>query len=124
MNNIIKAQLERCSVADIPPINDDLQHFVVKKKVRLTASDLQVNHYYILELADYILNEPEGFTLSSNWNKGVVPKSKHLKCCITKRMGKMVFVEGIGFDLDTKTDNSDSFNGWLPAAGIKVIGEL
>ena len=39
-------------------------------------------------------------------------------------MGKMVFVEGIGFDLDTKTDNSDSFNGWLPAAGIKVIGEL
>lgn len=124
MNNIVKKQLEACKVADLPAWDDNTVHIVINRKTQLEAKDIQLNHYYIVKLADYILHEPEGFTLSTNWNAGKKPETSYLKCCVTKSMGKMLFVEGIGYDYENKADLTPVFNGWLPSAGIKVMEEI
>lgn len=124
MHKLIKEQLERCRVAVLPTWDENTTHLVISKKTQLSVEDLQVDHYYIIELADYILNEPEGFTLSSNWNKGKKPQSKYLKCCVTKRMGKMIYVEAIGYNIEKQEDINDIFNGWLPSGGVTVKEEI
>lgn len=124
MNNLIKKQLESCRVAHVPPFDDTTTQITILKGTSLNVSPYQVQRCYIVELENYIINPPPGFTLAENWNKGSVPKHKHYKCEITQVMGNMVKIRGCGYIVDTNQDTSDVWDGWVPQAGIKIIKEL
>ncbi len=124
MNPLIKKQLENCKVANIPDFDDTTTHLTISKGSVVNVSQYQVGRCYIVELADYVINPPEGSTLSSNWNKGTVPKYKYYKCEIVKIMGKMICILGYGFDPVTMRDTNDLWEGWVPQQGIKLIQEL
>lgn len=122
MNKFIEEELNKCKLAAVEQVSDT--EYLIKKK---TVEDIgfEVNKYYIVELENYIINPPETFTLSANWNNDVVPKSKNLKVMVTQIMGKMIKVDGCGFDIETNSDLNDIYLGlWLPQGGVKILKKL
>ena len=104
MNPIIKAQLSNCRVAQIPDFDDSTSNLLIPKGSTVTVSPYQVHKYYLVELADYIINPPPDFTLAANWNKGSVPQHKYYKAEIEEVMGKMVRIMGTGYDMNNMID--------------------
>ena len=111
-------------VADLPPYNEDTMHLVIPKKAGPVRTDLIVNHYYLIQVEDYIVKPFEGFTLHDNWNKGIPPKHNFLKVEVLQIMGKMIKVKSIGYDYLNQRDTSDLWEGWLPRKAIKIIEVL
>ena len=127
MNPVIKRELEKVRI----PLPDYDYNTTVITILRKSAEPevkmypIVVGNCYIIQLADYVLHEPQNFTLSTNWNKGVVPKSMYLKVQIVNIMGKMIQVDGAGYDVLNQTDLSDAYIGlWLPLASIGVVAQL
>lgn len=123
MNNVIKRELEKVH-APLPQYDDNTTHIHIDKKVEAGPMFL-VNKSYLVEIADYIINEPSNFTLSSNWNKGVIPKSKHLLIHIKEQVGKMLKVMARDYELSTEQClEGIYFDLWLPLDGVTKIREL
>ena len=120
MNKFIKKELDKCKVAKIPLISDDTIIIEIKRPNEdILSEDIAVNSCYVIELADYILKPPPGFTLASNWNRGINPTSKHLKCVMVQIMGKMIKIDGQGYDLQMMLH----MGLWFPRA-IKILQKL
>lgn len=124
MNPIIEKQLKKCTVANIPPYNKDTTYFKITKKVAQNNQSCIPNHYYDIELSDYVLKPPPDYSLHINWNKNILPKSKIYRCEVLQVMGTMVKINGIGIDPITQEDTNDSWMGWLPLEEIKILKEL
>lgn len=124
MNKIIKGQLEKCKVANIPDFDDNTTEMLITKGSTLRVTPYQVDKCFIVEFADYILNPPPNFTLAENWNRGTKPSHKFYKAEIQQVMGKMVKVMGCGYDPTTNTDYIDIWEGWVPQEGITLHNEL
>lgn len=122
MNKLIKEQLLKCKVANIPKFDDSTTKLVIDKKV--PEPEPQVNHYYIIEIEDYVINEPAGFTLSSNWNRGTKPTYKYYRVQITQAMGKMFKILGMGYDYENDCDFPQPWSGWIPRAGFHIKKEI
>ena len=122
MNSFIKEQLKKCKVAEVPNLEQAKEVLFIPKKE--PEKEPELNHYYIIELEDYVINEPEGFTLSANWNKGTKPTCSYYKVQVVQLLGKMVKVSGISYDVINSTDLSDVWTGWLPRASFHIKKEL
>lgn len=115
MNKIIKKQLTKVREATIPDFDDNTTNLLIHK---LGENHLRQNCYYQIKLENYIINEPENFTLSSNWNGGSKPTDFYMNVEIVKIMGKMIKVNGVG------VNDGLLWEGWLPQKGFKIIKEL
>ena len=124
MNRIIKDQLSKCKVAEIPDFDENSGLILINKKDENTISKYKEHRYYILELSDYMLNPPADFAIKSNWNRGIDPKSKYYKAEILQVMGKMVKIHGCGYDYNRDIDLNDVWEGWVPQQYLNLISEL
>ena len=79
----------------------------------------QLSKVKIAEIGEY--SNP---VLVSNWNNNTFPKHKYMKVEVIKFIGKMINVNGIGFDYDNNTNTQDTWSGWLPISMIKQIKVL
>lgn len=119
MYKIIEEQLKKCKVAEIPSYDDNTTEIIIlKSNGTKIKDDLLLDHYYKIEVEDYIIKPYDGFNLASNWNGGIIPKDKIMNCEIVQIMGKMVKVNAVG------SDNNNFWSGWLPRKSFKVIEEL
>ena len=124
MNKFIKEQLDRIRGVDLPPWDENTKHMVIPQKGR-AKDHLILYRTYIIELENFILYPPKEFTLAYTWNKGVVPKSKHMQATLTEVKGKMYRFDAIGYDLENYKPKGDHyFHLWLPQKGFKVIEQL
>lgn len=124
INQIIKERLKCCKVADIPPYDDNTTTLIIDKAEIITDSSINVGSCYLIELEDYLIKPFENFDLHTNWNKGIIPKDKYMKCEVNQIMGKMIKIVGIGFDAKTNTDLLTSWEGWLPKKSVKFLKKL
>ena len=109
----------------IPPFSDDDKEIVIPMGDRnMFLPHLELNHYYIVELEQYVLTPTDNFTLHINWNKGIIPQDKYMKCLVEQFLGKLVRITGVGYDYQNKTDKRTSWQGWLPVEAVKIIQEL
>lgn len=123
MNKIVQRELEKIR-ANID-YNDNTTYIYIPKSGQLSAVDLQVDHNYNIYVEDYILHEPSNFSLSTNWNKGVVPSSKYLNICVISKMKDMICVDGCGWDNINNVVKADCYTGlWLPQSSIHVVKEI
>lgn len=117
MNKFIKKELEKCRVK-LPEYNDDTTYlFIPRNEDVKNLEELKINHFYLFEVADYIINEPPTFTLSANWNGGTYPPEKRLNCEVLEFVGKMVKVLSEGETTHIR------WEGYLPRKSIKVVKE-
>ena len=124
MNSIIKQQLKKCRVADIPEFNDDTTQIMIPKQDGAVVSPYQVHKCYLVEIADWIIHPSPDFNLASNWNKGSIPSHSFYCVEISQVMGKMVRITGCAYDPATKSTTSELWEGWVPQKGLKLIKEL
>lgn len=123
MNWIIKEQLEKVRAQMSEYNNDSTLIHIYKSDTDVPANDFIVGKTYRILIADYIINEPENFTLSSNWNKGVIPTSKCLNALVTKIAGNMIQFNCVGFNQDLNQIKEDTYIGlWLPKKAITILG--
>jgi hypothetical protein len=123
MNDIIKERLAKCSVAQIPEYDDNTTRMIIPK-ASFIPEEWITGRCYLIKLENYIVNPPDNFNLHEQWNNGIVPKHHYMKCEVVNKMGKMIKVEGIGFDIVTNTATNDFWSGWLPKKSIKKIEEI
>lgn len=124
MNELIKSQLNKVRWAEVPPYTDDTTQLIISKTGQ-TPGEFTIGDFYVLEIADYILHPADNFTLADNWNKGVIPKSKYVRCQIQKLAGKMINIGAIGYDIDNNEDLTDMYESlWLPEKGVKIIKRI
>lgn len=124
MNELIKEQLEKVKVAHLPCYDDATTHIYLQKLSPDNGCVVYVDRYYLIEIDDYILNPPPNYTLHTNWNNGIKPFSKYMKCQVTADLGKMIKITGIGYDMENQKDIDKIWEGWLPKEAIQVIQEL
>lgn len=124
MNPIIKQQLEKCRVADIPSFDDTTTELIIEKQDGSVVSPYQVHKCYLVEIADWIIHPSPEFTLASNWNKGTSPTRPFYCVEICQVMGKMIRISGCGYDPVSQTSTPDMWEGWVPQKGLKLLKEL
>lgn len=121
MNRIIEEQLKKCQVADLSDFDSVTGTYHIK---RFKQVKLEVDSCYLIRLDKQLLNKETSQVLSSNWNKGTVPPCEYMKIDVSKSMGKMICVNGIGYDYEKKQDLNIIWSGWLPLQSIEVIERI
>ena len=121
MNKLTKEQLDKCQIV-LPPYNDDSTELFIPrssgaqaKLVAQNASSFVVGQTYQIYVENYVINEPENFTLSANWNQGTKPPENKLNATIVTINGKMIRVDAIGLTTNIR------WTGWLPQKAIKAL---
>lgn len=123
MNKVIAQQLERVK-APLPEYDSNTRSIHIDRKQDKTHAFI-IGKSYLIEVADYIIKEPPNFTLSSNWNRGVCPVSKHLLIYVIELHGAMVKVMARGFNVLSNVCLGDIYEElWLPVDAIVNYKEI
>lgn len=121
MNKTIKKELEKVRIK-LPEYDDTTTKLFIPK----SGIIFRFGGSYLIRVPNYILNEPDGFTLSANWNQGRKPKTNLLYAQYIKKLGKMIQFNIHGWNEQTQsiieTDYYKDF--WLPEESITIIREL
>lgn len=121
MSRVIEEQLKKVMVADLSDYNScDLTYHIPKA----TGVKMEVNACYVIKLSDALLSRETSQVLSSNWNKGSVPPCACFKADVDRVMGKMIRINGLGYDPDGDKDLDVMWSGWLPLGEIKVLRRI
>lgn len=124
MNSIIKEQLDKV-IVELPEYDNNTTELIINKQSNMSPTGLLVGDCYLIEIANYVLNPPQGFTLQDNWNNGIIPQDRFIKCEISQIVGKMVKINGCGYDLKLEKDLASAYIGlWIPIKSIKIIEKL
>lgn len=124
MNKLILEQLQKCQHCQVPAYDETTTKIFIPKHEIKKELVLTEGHCYLIEIADYVLNPPEGFTLSKNWNGGTNPPTKYMNVSVIKSMGKMFKVEGVGIDITSRCILDCFWSGWLPATAVVIMEEI
>lgn len=124
MNEIIKKQLESCTVAEIPSFDINTTVIRIPKQTENIISKYQLHRFYLVEFHDDILYPSANDSLSANWNKGTHPVSKYNYVEVAQVMGKMIRVNACGYDITTASTTDTIWEGWIPSTHIKILKEL
>lgn len=119
MNKLIQKELDKLHDAHIESYDElkHIYHISLKKN-----STLELKHTYILELSDSLLDGNDVTTI--NWNKGKHPTHKYVKGYVTKNMSQMLYIYCVYYNIETDTESTEEWNGWLSINSIKVIKEV
>ena len=121
MNKTIQEQLDKVKIADLSQFNEETNTYFIPK---FTYVKVENDRCYLICLDDVLLVENPNSILMTNWKNRTTPKCKYMKVEVVKNLGKMILVNGIGYDNNTKEDLNYSWYGWLPVQNIKVISKL
>ena len=124
VNKIIKEQLLKVEHIILPKWDENTTHLFIPKGSYKAPIILSVGKYIQIEISDMVLNPPQGFTLAQNWNGNTVPPAKIFNCVVQQVMGKMIKVDGVGFNASLNVPTNDRWSGWLPQSEIKILGEI
>lgn len=121
MNKFIEQQLGNVKLADLSNYDESSNTYHIPKYSELR---LEIGKCYLICLDDELTRYDSNSILISNWNRGTYPKHKYLKVDVIKQVGKMVFVNSIGYDNELEKDINDVWEGWLPLQQISLVKEL
>jgi hypothetical protein len=121
MNKYVEEQLKKVKVADLSNYDENTHTYHIPK---YNEFRYEVDKCYLVKLDKMLLNGNDLPILVSNWNKGTFPTNEFLKIDVTKVLGKMICVNGLGYDFERKEDLNTMWSGWLPIQQIKMIERL
>ncbi len=125
MNPLIETQLNKLkSVVNVDFDSSSTQIIIPQNPHTVSSNELKTDCCYLISVEDYILNPPDGFTLHSNWNNNKIPKDRVMKIDVINKMGKMIKVNSIGYDMKNQRDTNNVWEGWLPEKSITIIERL
>ena len=120
MRDIIKQQLKNCSYANLSNFNPETCTFSIPKYVK---PHFVLGQMYLVQLSNLLVNNTES-VISANYNNGTAPKYPYLKIFVSKTLGKMIYVDSIAFDPQTKQDINVMWSGWLPVDELTMLSSI
>lgn len=120
MREFVRKQLEKCNYIDLSNYDPDTCTYHIPK---YAAPIYELNKCYLVQLRLEIVNNTSTL-LAANWNKNTAPKDEYLKIYVSKMLGKMIYVESIGFDKTMNTDTSNIWSGWLDIGDLTQIAKI
>lgn len=125
MNELVFKELNNVKTTLLPEYDLTTTYIHISKQNKIDAANnnqrIAIGRSYIILIADYIINEPDNFTLSTNWNKGTKPPSLYMNIYVTNIIGKMIQINGYAYDITNNVNLKDSWQGWVPEKAIKII---
>lgn len=120
MREIIKNQLLKCTYANLNNYDPATNTFYIPK---YSKPQYSVGKMYLIQLPINLVNNSQS-VIATNWNNGSAPSYQYLKVYISKLLGKMAYVDSIGYDINTKQDINVLWSGWLPTEEITQVATL
>ena len=120
MRDIIKKQLEKCQFADLNNFDPNTNTFYIPK---YSKPQYVVGKMYLIQLSKNLISNNNSVT-ATNWNNGTAPSFPYLKVYVSKQLGKMIYVDSIGYDMTAKQDINTLWSGWLPTEEIGQLAAL
>lgn len=120
MRDIIKQQLKNCSYANLSNFNPETCTFSIPKYVK---PHFVLGQMYLVQVSNLLVNNTES-VISANYNNGTAPKYPYLKIFVSKTLGKMIYVDSIAFDPQTKQDINVMWSGWLPVDELTMLSSI
>ncbi len=117
MREIIKKYLSQCNYADLSHFDEATGVFNIPK---YSKPKFDIGKMYIIQVAGELVNNNSS-VIAANWNNGTSPSSAFLKIYVSKMVGKMIYVDSLVFDMNTKSDTSIMWSGWLPTEQITQL---
>lgn len=112
MNPFIKKQLQKCRTP-LPEWDDSTTQLVIP--LHTTYTENSQKSEVMINIQQYIINEPPNFTLSHDWNNDTVPPETQMKVKYVSTRGKMTKVSGRGITTNIP------WEGWLPNKSFEVL---
>ena len=120
MREIIKNQLLKCTYANLNNFNPETNTFYIPK---YSKPQYTIDKMYLIQLPLELVNN-KASVLATNWNNGTAPSFQYLKAYVSKTLGKMIYVDSIGYDVNTRQDINTLWSGWLPTEEIMQLATL
>lgn len=120
-SDLIEKQLKKVQNADLSNFDSTTNTYFIKKRVDIKIEEEKC---YLIYLKDSLF---ENTVLKTNWNGGSVPPCTYIKAEVSKIMGKMIKIVGVGTnDIEKLNNNIDVhfWTGWLSTQDIKIIQKL
>lgn len=118
VSKLVEEQLRKVQYADLSKYCKEANTFVIKKREDIKIEE---DKGYLIKLNPSAFNNQ---AVIVNWNGGSMPKHNYLKIDVSKCMGKMIKIVGVGYDYENKQDLGDFWSGWLSTADLDVISRL
>lgn len=120
MREIIKQQLQNCSYANLSNYDPATQTFLIPKYQK---PHFALGSMYLVQLSGALVNNVSS-VIAANYNNGTAPMYPFLKIFVSKSLGKMIYVDSLGFDPQTKQDINVLWSGWLPTDELTLISQV
>lgn len=120
MRDLIKQQLERCSFADLSHFDSATNTFKIPKYLK---PHYELGKMYLVQVSGAVVNNTTS-VVAVNYNSGTAPLYQFLKIFVSKALGKLIYVDSLGFDPTTKQDINVLWSGWLPVEELTMISTI
>ena len=120
MRDLIKQQLENCSFANLTNFDPETQTFLIPKYQK---PHYELGKMYLVKVSGAIVNNTNS-VIATNYNNSTAPSYDYLKIFVSKSLGKLIYVDSLGFDLATKQDSNVMWSGWLPVDELTLISSI
>ena len=120
MRDLIRKQLQNCSYANLSNFDAATQTFIIPKYQK---PHFVLGNMYLVQLSSILVNNTTSVT-AVNYNNGTAPSFQFLKVFVSKSLGKMIYVDSLGFDPATKQDINVLWSGWLPTEELTMLSTI
>lgn len=120
MRDLIKQQLQNCSYANLTNFNPDTCTFYIPRYVK---PHYALGNMYLVQVPGYLVGNSNS-VIATNYNNGTAPLCPYLKIFVSKSLGKMIYVDSLGFDPQTKQDINAMWSGWLPTEELTMLSTI
>jgi len=118
MRKLVFDQISKCDVADTSNILETETGYLIRIK-KYSKPKFDIDKSYIITLSgdDYVEKIKQQ-------NNGTFPANSCLKIYVSRQLGKLIFVDSIGYDLIQYKDILTMWSGWLHIDNITLVATL
>lgn len=115
---LVQRELEKVIYADLSDfdVETNTYHIPQRKDITLTP-----NRSYIVRIKPSLYRND---ILKNNYNNGNVPPFNCYLVDIVSRLGKVIKVNAVEYDLSTQTPLSNVWSGYLAVKDIEIVREI
>lgn len=120
MRDLIKQQLQKCSYANLNNFDPETRTFKIPRYVK---PHYVLGNMYLVQVSGALVGNHNS-VIATNYNNGTAPMYPYLKIFVSKTLGKMIYVDSLGFDPQTKQDINTMWSGWLPTEELTMLSTI
>lgn len=112
--------LKKCRYASVAGYDEKTHTYRIPK---YSKPVYEIGKCYIVKLSKDIVGNKKS-VMATNWNHGQAPECECMKICVSKRLGDNIYVDSLGYDMESDSDSDRMWSGWLCTKDLTQIKKL